>query len=135
MLRFGIRMTICSCLLLLSAAPLSAQTKPLTGGYAGRAAATVTGPELSGQTNLWVLEVDFKPPRMISVEITDAKTGKKKQEWIWYLAYRAINRPIDRRVDATDTEPTRSVSWQIAGVSPSRIRQPTLLLNKGNTKR
>ena len=62
---FGCRLVLLSCLVLSVA--LSAQAQlDLRGGYAGRAAATVTGDELIGQTNLWVLEVDFKKPRMIS---------------------------------------------------------------------
>lgn len=100
------------CLLLAAAVPAQAQSSRLTGGYAGRAPATVTGDELGRQTNLWVLEVDFKPMRMIPVEVTDPRTGKKAREWIWYMAYRAINRPVERRADETDTEPQNDYDVQ-----------------------
>lgn len=102
-----------ACCVLLSGAVLAqAQGRPLTGGYSGRAQATVTGEELSKQTNLWVLEVEFKPMRMVSVEVTDPATNEKSREWIWYLAYRAVNRPIDRRMDDSDTEPQNDYDQQ-----------------------
>lgn len=128
---FGIQSTLASCLVLSVA--LSAQAQlDLRGGYAGRAAATVTGDELIGQTNLWVLEVDFKKPRMISVEVTDPKTRKKKQEWIWYMAYRAINRTINRRIDSTDTDPQND--YDVQPRPPLFVPEFTLVTQKGAGK-
>lgn len=102
----GTRIVLSCCLLLAAALSAEAQSRPLKGGYVARALATVTGNELSGQTDLWVLEVEFKLPRMVSVEVTDPVTKQKRQEWVWYLAYKATNRPIERREDKTDTNPT-----------------------------
>jgi len=57
-------------------------------------APVVTGEERTSQSDIWVMEVRFKPLRMISVELTDPATGKKRPEFVWYLAYRAFLRPL-----------------------------------------
>ncbi len=60
-------------------------------------AATVPGEELSAQPELWMMEVHFKPMRQVIVELTDPQTGKKKPQYVWYIAYRAINRKLANR--------------------------------------
>lgn len=125
---FGCRLVLLSCLVLSVALSAQAQSNQ-RGGYVGKVAATVTGDELIGQTNLWVLEVDFKKPRMISVEVTDPKTREKKQEWIWYMAYRAINRTIERRVDSTDTDPQND--YDVQPQRPLFVPAFTLVTSKG----
>jgi hypothetical protein len=52
----------------------------------------ITGEERNAQPDIWALEVNFKPVRMILVELPDAKTGKTSKELVWYLAYRAVVR-------------------------------------------
>ena len=64
-----------------------------------------TGEELSSQSNLWIMEVHFKPMRMLEVTLTNPKTGKRQRENIWYLVYKAINRPLQKKTDATNTKP------------------------------
>lgn len=56
-----------------------------------------TAEERIAQSDLWVMDVAFKPMRQIVVEITDPKTGVKKPEHIWYITYRGFNRPILKR--------------------------------------
>lgn len=53
-----------------------------------------SGEEISAQADLWVSEVYFKPLRLIAVDVTDPKTGKKQPKYVWYTVYRAINRPL-----------------------------------------
>ena len=67
-------------------------TKPLRG-FKIHVSSQASGEELNQQTDLWVLEVRFKPLRLISVNLTDPKTGKKTKQLVWYLVYRAVNRP------------------------------------------
>lgn len=74
-----------------------------------------TGDERNRQNDLWVLEVHLKPMRLITVPITDAATGEVRDEQIWYLPYRAVNRPIDTRQDTSDTTPVNTLD---------AIRQP-----------
>lgn len=59
--------------------------------------AVASGEELSGQPELWVMEVHFRPMRQIVVELTDPVTGKKKPQYVWYLPYRAVNRKLANR--------------------------------------
>ena len=83
----------------------SAQTlPPKDRGFVNSAQSIATGEEITSQENLWVLEVKFKSLRMIAVDITDAKTGEKKKEFVWYFVYKATNRAIEKKVDDTDTE-------------------------------
>ena len=56
------------------------------------AAPLITGEERNAQPDIWALELNYKPVRMILVELTDPQTGKTARELVWYLAYRAIVR-------------------------------------------
>jgi hypothetical protein len=62
-----------------------------------------TGEELSSQTRMWIMEVHFKPMRMIAVPLTNPETGKQQIENVWYIVYKAINRPLPYKVDMTNT--------------------------------
>lgn len=56
--------------------------------------ALATGEELAAQPALWVMEVNFKPLRFIKVDITNPQTGNVEPKYVWYVVYRAINRPL-----------------------------------------
>jgi hypothetical protein len=56
------------------------------------AAPLISGEERNAQLDIWALEVNFKPVRMLLVELTDPHTGKTGRELVWYLAYRAVVR-------------------------------------------
>jgi hypothetical protein len=62
--------------------------------------AIASGEELAAQPDLWVMEVYFKPMRMIAIDLTDPKTGQKRPEFVWYITYRAINRKLAVRPPA-----------------------------------
>ena len=85
---------------LLPARELWAELPP---GVETRAAPLVTADERQNQPNLWVMEVNFKPLRMIRVDMPSKTGNETKSTLIWYLCYRAVNRPIERR-QAAETE-------------------------------
>jgi hypothetical protein len=60
----------------------------------------ITGEEKARQPDLWALEVNFKPMRMIQVDLPDLKTGKTSRQLVWYLAYRAVVRNTSGIADA-----------------------------------
>ncbi|MEX0704577.1 MAG: hypothetical protein WD069_20930 [Planctomycetales bacterium] len=74
-------------------------------GFVAVADGEATGQELTQQSELWVLEVRFKPMRLIWVESTDPQTGKKRQDMVWYLVYQAVARPQEGRVEDRDVLP------------------------------
>lgn len=77
-------------------------------GVETRITPQITGEERARQKDLWALEVNFKPVRMISVDIADAKSGKSKRELVWYMAYRAFCRPdsgVPENADRPDERP------------------------------
>jgi hypothetical protein len=78
--------------------PSTVQAQPLRGGET-RFAAIATGEERTAQADLWVLDVYYKPMRVISVELTDPKTGEKKLEFVWYIVYRAFNHKFEQKGD------------------------------------
>ncbi|HEX6984413.1 MAG TPA: hypothetical protein VF170_03505 [Planctomycetaceae bacterium] len=84
-----------SCLLLLATAPGFGQAprSALNRGFDASAPAVATAEELA-QGDLWVMQVDFKPMRLIRVETTDPQTGEPREELIWYVVYRAVNKPL-----------------------------------------
>ena len=107
------RPAVCSlAALTLMAFSVTAAPAQLTRGFEIVVPASPSGPELTNQPNLWVLETHLKPLRMIQVELTDPETGKKERQPVWYLVYKVVNRPLDRRdggdrlpVNETDPEP------------------------------
>ena len=82
-----------------------AQKVETRSGFDVIAKPVATGEERQAQPNLWIFELEFKSLRMIEVEITDARTGTKRPELLYYLVYKAINREIDRKVDDEDRRP------------------------------
>ncbi len=58
--------------------------------------AVASGEERTTQSNLYVMDVMYKPMRMIAVDITDPQTGQKRKEYVWYIVYRAFNRKLDQ---------------------------------------
>ena len=56
------------------------------------AAPQISGEERNAQADIWALEVNYKPVRMIQVELTDPSTGESSRKLVWYLAYRAVVR-------------------------------------------
>jgi hypothetical protein len=61
----------------------------------------ITGEERNAQPDIWALEVNFKPVRMILVDLPDQQTGKTSRELVWYLAYRAVVRPTSGLPDSS----------------------------------
>jgi len=89
--------------LLAMAASNPAQAQ-LTRGFDKTLPAVVQNVELTNQPDLWMMEVQFKPMRMVFVNLPDPKTGEMKQEQVWYLAWRSIVRQVDHRAP-NDTLP------------------------------
>ena len=88
-----------------SAAPAFAQTQAPVYGFEVSAPAFPSGIERQRQPDLWMLDVEFKPMRMRSVDVTDPKTGRTSREQVWYLVYRAFNRPIRGSGTTDNTRP------------------------------
>jgi hypothetical protein len=64
----------------------------------------ITGEERNLQPDIWAMEVNFKPVRMILADVTDPKTGKTSRELVWYLAYRALMRDTSGLSDSVKLE-------------------------------
>lgn len=88
-------------------APQFATSAEPTRGFDQVAPSTASLTEQKRQRGLWVLEVHLKPMRMVWVDIPTAD-GQTTREQIWYLAYRAINRPLKGLV-SDDTEPVNTL--------------------------
>ncbi|MEW4488969.1 hypothetical protein AB1L42_12860 [Thalassoglobus sp. JC818] len=50
--------------------------------------------EVVRQPSLWVMEVQLKPIRMVWLDTKDPVTGEVKPTEVWYMVWRAINRPL-----------------------------------------
>ncbi len=77
-----------------------------------RLAAIASGEERKSQGDLWVLDVYFKPMRMIPVELTDPKTKEKKLEYVWYIVYRGFNHKFEDL--GTDNTPVNDFDPPVA---------------------
>lgn len=79
-------------------------TAPLTRGFEKALPAVISNEEFVRQRDVWAMEVQFKQVRLVWVELPDPLTGEKKLEPVWYLVWRAINRPVSGRL-SQDTQP------------------------------
>lgn len=96
--------------LLLSASVAFGQegrSAAVSRGFDATAAAVATAEELA-QQDLWVMQVDFKPMRLVRVETADPKTGETREEFVWYLVYRAVNRPLKTPSQGNPTTPVNN---------------------------
>ena len=76
----------------------------LTMGFTRLVPGVATGEEIARQRDLWVMDIAYKPMRLMFVDILDPATRKSKREQVWYLCYRVLRRPVVAR-DAGDVEP------------------------------
>jgi hypothetical protein len=67
----------------------------ITRGFDRTAPAYAGASDLARQPDLWMMEVQFKNMRMVFVDLPDPQTGELKREQVWYLAWRAIVRPLE----------------------------------------
>ena len=86
-----------------------AHTALAENGFDQVARAATEGDERTKQPGIWVMEVHMKPVRIMWADITDPKKNETKKEQIWYLVYRAINRPV-KRPPETETTPQNPVA-------------------------
>ena len=96
------------------------------GGFEKTGGARVTVAELVAHPDLWVLEAEFKKMRMARMPVTDPKTGRRKEEAIWYMVFKLTNRDLGRPVDNSNTVPIN-----LEDPTPTKIFQPhfTLVTN------
>ena len=95
--RFACLLGVAGAATIVASSAASAQS--LRGGEI-RFPAIASGDEMTSQSDLWVMDVYFKPMRLIPVELTDPKTGQKKLEYVWYIVYRGFNHKLDQKGDA-----------------------------------
>lgn len=102
-------MSLCVLASAMTSDIVSAQEVTAKGGFDVVALPVATGEERQAQPDLWIFELYFKSLRMIEVEITDARTGTRRPELLYYLVYRAINREIDRKQQDEDVRPVNDL--------------------------
>ncbi|MEZ6055129.1 MAG: hypothetical protein R3C01_00355 [Planctomycetaceae bacterium] len=86
-----------------------AGAQELPRGFAKHLPAISSGEERNRQSDLRIMEVQFKPMRMTIVDMKDHKTGQMVKKEVWYLVYRCITRPSEGRIDNTDTVPVNAI--------------------------
>lgn len=69
----------------------------VSNGFNRRIPATALNAEVVRQPTLQVMELEIKPMRMVWVDLKDPGTGEMKKTQVWYLVWRAINRPLRKR--------------------------------------
>ncbi|QDU81428.1 hypothetical protein Pla110_31690 [Polystyrenella longa] len=81
------------------------QKNEQTGGFLPILQRNPSSAEIDQQEDLWILDVAFKPMRMIPLQMTNPKTGEKERQTVWYLVYKIRNTPVDRPADAANQVP------------------------------
>ncbi|WP_157605881.1 hypothetical protein [Schlesneria paludicola] len=85
--------------------------------------------EQASQSDLWVMDLYFKPMRMIPVELSDPKTGKKKLEFVWYIVYRGFNHKLESK-----TKENPAVNELDKPVAPQQFIPEALLVVTDNDR-
>ncbi|MCA9099161.1 MAG: hypothetical protein KDA36_12285, partial [Planctomycetaceae bacterium] len=80
----------------------------VTLGFDRVAEARALNTEVVRQPDLWMMECQIKPVRMIWVDKKDPETGEIQKEEVWYLAWRAIRRPLSGRTEE-DADPVNDL--------------------------
>lgn len=94
-----------SCFLYSPLNRAMAQNQVLNRGFSISADISATGEERAAQKSLWVLDAVFKPMRMMRIDLTNPKTGKKEKTLVWYVVYKCVLRPIERPDDKDEFTP------------------------------
>jgi len=105
----------------------------VTFGFDNVATPFTTGDERTSQTNLWVLEAQFKSLRMRLVELPDPKTGELKKEPVVYFVFRVINRGLGETKDESDTDPTNKFDEEVA--APQFVPEMTLVTSDNDQQK
>lgn len=106
---------LASCLAFIGAIVVFSEAEVFAQSLRGgeiRFPAIASGEERTSQSDLWVMDVYFKPMRLIPVELTDPKTGEKKLEYVWYIVYRAFNHKLDQKDN--DNSPVNELDPPVA---------------------
>ena len=93
----------------------------LDRGFVMAAQPFTTGVEIARQMEIWEMEVQMKPMRLIMTDVP----GQKGPQQVWYLAYRALPRPIIKSDIGTDVDPVNELDP--APGPPMFIPQMTLV--------
>jgi hypothetical protein len=132
--------TRCFCLALLAFTfigtnidAVQAQEVAVTRGFNFALASFATGAERQAQPNLWVFEIQYKTLRMIKMPITDKKTGVKKDEILYYLVYKIVNRVIEQK--QADPEKTPVNSFDKSPVPETFVPEITFATNDNGDRR
>lgn len=71
-----------------------------------------TADERNRQPDIWVMEITLRPLRLVRVELPDLKNDTTKERLVWYLCYKAVNRPIEVKASTVDLSPTDKILAQ-----------------------
>ncbi len=82
-----------------------AENDTLDRGFAVAVKPYTTGVEIARQLHVWEMEVQMKPMRLITVELP----GSTEPQLVWYLAYRAIPRPLIKSEVGADRDPVNTL--------------------------
>ena len=128
------RFLACSIVLLLAVSPAfgQGQSSALSRGFDATAPAIATAEELA-PGDLWVMQVDFKPMRLIEIETRDPQTGEKRTDTIWYVMYRAMNKPL--KTPAKDEDKTPVNNYDAPPGPPLLIPEFELVSDDNNVQR
>ena len=84
---------------------LWAEDSALDRGFVVAVKPYTTGVEIARQLAVWEMEVQMKLMRMITVAVP----GAEEPQQVWYLAYRAIPRPLIKSSVGVDVDPVNTL--------------------------
>ena len=111
--------------------PAAAQDRA-SGGFDYTLQSIASGEELSAQSDLWVMQVDFKPMRLVRLPVTDPQSGETRNELVWYLVWRTTNRPLKTPDRDTAAEPVNRLDDPPG--EPQFVPELVLIGEDGSTK-
>jgi hypothetical protein len=77
-------------------------------GVERKAPVVATADERNRQPDIWVMEITLRPLRFVRVDLPNAG----KERLIWYICYKAVNRPIEVKASTVELSPTDRILAQ-----------------------
>lgn len=97
-------------------------------GFDMAAKPSANNDEMVRQSDMWVMEIQFKKPRLVYVEQNVPGSNQPELQEVWYLAWRSIVRPLPQAAD----DPSLPVNPEDAKPGPTQFIPQFLLVTYDN---
>lgn len=84
---------------------------------------------LPGYPNMWIMELEYKPIRLIRANVKDPVTGRTRPELIWYMVWRGVRRDYTKYFQNTTKDEliAKLRNPEVLPQNPADPREPLMM--------